>query len=526
MRSLKRTLGYGTSACWAAALLGSVFGCGQADPEMGKQVTLLAPAVTGSELVLVEPERSRSLWLGVGAGSPEAKVTERSVPEAPVLLEKRKGSDELLLLCQRPESENADSGGQLVVLGPDGIERSYELGARYNRITQSEDGRFAFLSTRQTESAGTLYFNPDDVSIVDLDADPGKNNPSQRTLSSGGETLSGTFVSPELEIAGKKRRLGVILFESRLSILDLSHPGRAEWTAKLAGPDATGGGVGLEQALFAGQSIYVRGRQARDVYVLGLGSKTPEGADGNDFGFSLNQPGAGQPTSDIELFEGQLLLATTYTTALLAMDLGSSKLTTIELGTRATSIVPFVTVEQDGTERSQALLFEPGQRVVSFLELSGLTERKERNLETVVLPDGIETVTELEDHRLLVTHSGTGLSVIDLLTRGVTLIKSPVHLSQGSVLVDAEHDRVWLAATEQSRVGFFDLEGLQPREVVLDAPLQFAGLVEGTEGHKLVLTHASAFGYLTIVDAEEPKRQTAVSLRGYLVDGILDRGDD
>jgi hypothetical protein len=319
----------------------------------------------------------------------------------------------------------------------------------------------------------------------------------------------------------------VVLFQSRLSLLDLSHPGRAEWTAKLAGADAAGGGIGLEQALFVAeeQSVYLRGRQARDVYVLGLTSKEPEGEDGNDFGILLNQLGAGQPTSDIELVAGSLLLATTYENTLLAIDTGSAKLVSITLAATATTIVPFVAQAEDGSERSEALLYASGQRVITFVSLEGLKERKERNLEAVTLPGGVESVTELDNNQLLITHSGSGLSVLDLDTRRVSPISSPVHLTTESVLVDADQGRVWLAAPDQVRVGSFDLLGLQPQQIKLDAAVQSARLVEGSGGHKLVIVHPSHLGYLTIVDAEEPKRETAVSLRGYLFDRVLDRGD-
>jgi hypothetical protein len=525
----KRAVGTGRGVLFAGAVLCCVAGCGDRDEGLAQSMELLAPAVVKRQLVLVAPEHGWSLWLNAGADTPKARVVERSVPRTPILVEKRRAADELLLLCRRPESDTTDFGGELVVLDADGIDRSYRLGARYNRMTQSDDGRFAFVSTTQgDESADTLYFNPDDVSIVDLDEEPGQNNPSQRTLSGDGEPLSQIFVSSDFEIGGEQRRLGVVLFQSRLSLLDLSHPGRAEWTAQLAGADAAGGGIGLEQVLFVAEehSIYLRGRQARDVYVLGLTSKEPEGENGNDFGILLNQLGAGQPISDLELVAADRLVATTYQNTLLVVDTGSAKLTSITLPAQATSILPFVAEAEGGSERSEVLLYAAGQRVITFVLLEGLQERKDRNLEAVTLPGGVESVTELDNNQLLITHTQTGLSVLDLNTRRVSPISSPVHLTKESVLVDADHGRIWLAAPGQNRVGSFDLSGLQPQQTKLDAVVQYARLVQGSDRHKLVIVHPSQLGYMTILDADKPERQTAVSLRGYLFDGVLDRGED
>ena len=296
-----------TSKVWAAAVMW-VAGCGGQREEVSTQLELLAPGVVEDQLVMVEGAGSRGYWHDVGSAEPQAKATQRSLPRTPILVQPRPGEQELVVLCQRPESEEEGPGGELVVLDAEGVDRSYELGTRYNRLIVSEDGQYAFLYTGTDAEQGSLFFNADDVSILDLSKSASaKDNPSQRTLSSGGEQLGKIVVSPEMELAGERRRLGVVLFQSRLSLLDLTHPGRPEWTAKLAAGQGDLSVVGLDQALFSEKTgrIYVRGTQSSDVYVLQLGENEGGAEGSNDFGFSLNQLGAGQPTSDIALFEGE-----------------------------------------------------------------------------------------------------------------------------------------------------------------------------------------------------------------------------
>ena len=507
-------------------LVSSTLGaCGGQAEEVEQPLRLLEPGVAGDQLVIVDQERSRAWWLGVGEAEPAVGVSAARLPPAPVLLTGRRDSAELLVLCQRPVEVEAGAPGALVVLAAEGVERSYELGTRYGRVIQSEDGQYAFLFAGTDDQGGGLLSNLNDVSIVDLEQKPGKSNPSQRTLSSLGESPNAVFVSPAMQVEAEQRRLAVVLFNTSLSVLDLNHLDRPEWAATLATS------VGLNEAVFSPTHprIYLRSQSAQDVYVLQLGPREGAEAGQNDFLPVLNQLGAGQAITDIALFNrgsAELLLATTVGAALLVIDAGSSTVTPVQLVEPATTIHLFGVASSGEEEPSQqALLYATGGSLVTFVNLANLQERKERNLESISLPDRIASVTPLRDNRLLVTHSSTGLSVLDLNLRTITRIASEVSLT-GAQKYDESLERVWLVPAQQERVGYLDLAGLQPREVHLDAAVQSAALVATRGNPKLVVTHNSSLGYVTILDASEPSRRSAVSLRGFLFDGVLDRGED
>ncbi|MBN1607087.1 MAG: hypothetical protein JW940_10675 [Polyangiaceae bacterium] len=520
MHSLGRTKWWVALLCWGVA-------CGERSADVHDSAEVMASAVVGDEMVFVRRDDSRGYWLALGGNSPKARVTERDLPREPLLTEQRRNSQELLLLCRRPANVEDGPEGVLVVLGAHGIDRSYKLGTGYNRLMQSEDGRYVFLSSIADSGSDTGYTNASDVSIVDLEAAQGSSNPMQRNLSNGAEALSAVFVSPEMRIGDEGRRLATVLFQSSLSILDLKHPDRREWTAKLASGGGESNSVGLRQAVFSPDTlrIYLRGAASSDVYLLQLRARTAPEAHGNDFDFSLNQLGVGEYTTDMELLrtqEGERLLATTVGPGLLVVNADSSTVTRVSLGRPATMIVPFAT----GDEAQHTLLLGEGEPVAAFVDLANLETRKDRNVEALTLPGSVASVTRLNGNRLLVTYQGTGLSVVDLESRTISSITSNSPLPSGATLVDSKRDRVWLVVRGESRVGFFDLDGMQPREVRLDATIASAGLVGGSKATKLAVLHPGLLGHVTLLDAQTPSRKTAQSLRGFMFDGILDRGED
>lgn len=518
----------GKTACWVAlSCLGVA--CGEQSDDVHESAVLMMPAVVADRLVSINQNDSHGYWLALGGSRPLARATERALPKKPILLEHRLDSQELLVLCQRPAGVDDGPEGMLVVLGPKGIDRRYELGTRYNKLIQSEDGRYVFLSSTAQASDDTSYYNPNDVSIIDLEKAPSSDNPRQRTLSSGAEALSAVFVSPPMRIGGETRRLAAVLFQSRLSLLDLNHPARRAWTAKLAAGSGASSTVGLKQAVFSQATlrVYLRGSVSSDVYVLQLAPRDAQDENENDFDFSLNQLGVGKATTAIELFpneDGELLLATTVGHELLVVSADTSTVTTVPIGRPATMILPFSTGDEEVSQH--AVLLKEGEPIVSFVDLRNVQARKDRNVEALTVPGNVATVTRLGDNRLLITHSTTGLSVIDLTDRTVSSIGSRTSLPPGATLVDAGRKRVWLVPRGESRVGYFDLDGMQPREIRLDSPVDSAALVGGPKVSKLVVVHPSLLGYVTLIDANEPSLKKARSLRGYLFDGILDRGED
>ncbi len=123
------------------------------------------PAALDEHVVWIDQANQQALLLNV-TSQKEVDVRRYSVPDNPVNLQRRSGHNELLLLAR---GEGPDDG-VLSVLGPQKVVREFHLGSRFDRIVQSSDGRFAFVSfSTSNDDEDSLLFNPNQVAIVDLE---------------------------------------------------------------------------------------------------------------------------------------------------------------------------------------------------------------------------------------------------------------------------------------------------------------------------------------------------------------------
>src|SRR5205823_2814044 len=125
------------------------------------------------ELVFVD-KNDRAFLLDVSGKelSPEAKVV--ALPHAPTLALRRNGTGrgEALVVTsgRRASSKQAAEPAVLAAIAHHGALRLYTLGSPFDRIEQSEDGRFALLFKH--DNADRLLDNPNEIAIVDLDKAP------------------------------------------------------------------------------------------------------------------------------------------------------------------------------------------------------------------------------------------------------------------------------------------------------------------------------------------------------------------
>jgi hypothetical protein len=204
------------------------------------------------------------------------------------------------------------------------------------------------------------------------------------------------------------------------------------------------------------------------------------------------------------------------------VDANSSQVTVVNLDVQADQILLFENAKlDDDVVATRALLYKNGSQNVAFVDLVDLEERRHRNVEVLQLDRPYGRVIKLDDGLVLLIHEGGGLSLLDLRQRTAQPIQSQANLVGA---IQAE-DKLWLAPVGESRVGFLDLASFHPNEVRLDASIEsFVFVPSDTRSH-LVVSHPSPVGYVTVLDAENPVAlDRAVSLRGFLLDGILEGG--
>lgn len=517
------------AASWFVVLL---IGCGDTGSLLSRPINLLPPAAVGRSIVFIDP--SQHVATIVDADDLTAEPTRITLPQQPQPLVPRPGSKEALVLCRGASDDprNEDEAAALVVLNETGEVRRYPLDTRFNAMTVSDDGDYAMLFFRDSDSSGSFVFNPNEVAVIDLTTDfVDETNPYSRTLRSFGNAPSQIVFSPELTIDDSPRRLAVVLFKTGVLLFDLDHLDRPEYTIELAtGTDRT---IDLAQVVFDSTlgRLYLRGDSSSDVYVLTLTATTPTDG-GNDFAPSLNQLGIGAVPIDMALYGSEVdrrLLAITAGSQAVVVDANTSRTTAIPLPVSATSVQIYsATSPSDPVEEERAVLYDAGGTSVMFLDLRDVEERRARNLETLSVGSTYNAATTLGPRLVLLTHTGTGLSLLNLEERTASPISSPQNLS--NAVSDTIARKLWLAPPGQTQLGFLDLaDDFHPGVVDLSRPItslvQIEG--EGPEPPLLAVIHKSTVGHITVLDRNKPTNLTlAHAARGFLLQNILDRAEE
>lgn len=520
-RQVYTTMRYSNTVLTQLALL--IFGasvttaCGDEKPRQ-QVVTFGNPAALDEHVVWLDTANDEALLLNVAAKDLVPEVSSYPAPENPVVLERRHGHNELLLLARGEGSGD----GVLSLLGPSKVGKTFHLGSRFDLITQSADGRYAFARfSAQNNDADSLLFNPNEVAIVDLDADADKAV-TLRSLRGFGKVPLGVAFSPEMEISGETRRLAVVLFDSHVSLLDLAHLDRPEYTVELS--QATS--IGLQQVRFSPeeQKIYLAGSNSNDVFVLSL---LPSGDNRvNDFEPSLNQLGAGARPLDMAIYEqdGNRRLLAVSGSAALIIESGSNRVTTVPLSSPASQVLlykgpaPF-----DDAEEQRALLYSQGSGQLTFLDLDQVEDRTTRNLETLPISGGLESLTPLDNNLVLLIRSN-GLGMLNLNGRSASELSSAVGLSQA--IPSPDMNRLWIRPEGRAALAYLDYsqDRSTPGQVSLESPIEQMLLFTQMKTPRVVLTHSNVSGSVTVLDATEPSDVTkAITLDGFFYANVFDQ---
>jgi hypothetical protein len=514
------------SSYLAVGLCLCALGCANQASEAPLVEITQTPVALDSQLVFVDSSRKHAHLFDVSAAQPSATTLNVDLPSGAGYSERRVGHDEALLLCAgRPDSADAKAEpAALVTIDGAGKTRTYELGmAPFDTLKQSDDGRYAILFRSGKDQSRTLN-NPNELVVVDLSKQPDDTGAvTHKTPDGLGHPLTQVIVSPALTILNEERRLLVLLSSAEVTLFDLTHLERRATIVQL---DDTRQ-LNPVQVLFGTTTptLYVRAQNSDNIFMFRFESHTPTEL-GNDFRPTINVLGAGSGPRDMALFgEGmdqRLLVVAVGSSQALVVDPSSSKTSALTLKAPAEHIALFNGPSpRDMQVRPRALLYAGDARnSVTFLDLNDLEKDPEDKVEMLTLDSAIAGVISLVDAHEMVFLHAKAITLLNLPKRTITLISSNSSLQGG--IFDAARRRLWIGAANQAHVSTLDLDTGLPNEVLLDASIH--GLVPMFAAKRVVVLHDSAIGYLTLLDSEKPTRDSALSVRGFFVSALFDRG--
>ena len=523
-------------AALAALALLSVTACTDRAEEFKLPMNVLPPVALDSALVFVDSSIQTTYVLDVT--QPESSPRKIAIGRGASTVARRNEHDEALVLCRGERGGvgiDPEPSSLTVVSGAAGaLPRTYVLGSPFNAIAQTPDGARAIVHFRTGEGLAGLLFNLNEIAIVDLDAPPSATNPVRRTVRSFGGVPSAVFFSPEMTLPEGPRTLAVILSDAYVTLIDVDNAERPEITVPLSLPEDPRA-VFPVQVLFDvdDPTIYVRGAASDDIFALRLQEVPAAERAGNDFRPSLTQLAVGSRPNDMALFDAgegrRLIVPSRASRNVSIVDARSSSVTTIALDVPADRVLVFdAAAPGDPTISPRALLFaaDGATTATSFVDLVQIEDRRGRNVETRAIGRPVLGALPLLDRGLIMLqHSSStgapGLSLLDLTARTSAPIYADVPLENARF--GAGETRLYVAPPDGVRLGFLDLGTFVPGELRLDAPIVAVLPLAGVP--IVAVVHPGFGGNITLVDARDPRRETARSIQGFLLSDLLARGD-
>ena len=511
-----------------------VLGCGGGRPDVwDRPREVYGPVPLKDAVAYVDTAREVVVMARVGTGTPE--LDEIPVGHRPRFAQPTPDGQRLIVLTRgleaRRQGERDEPPGLYVidVLDPAAPPVRFDLEAPFDRLAVTRDGRHVVAHFGPYAGTDQDFFrNPNELAVLDLDAPPGDDNPTFRTIRSFSTAPTGVVLSPPMVVPGDPdgtpRVFAFVLAPGTVTMLDVTRPKLREVSLRLT---TTGETVAAEELVFAPQAgaAFIRASGARDVLAVQLSYEAPRAdiPDDNDVRPSLAELGAGGRPADLAVFDGvdgvrRVVVATP----------GLSEVALIDTETAEVVRVPV----PDPVDRI-LLVPEDAPRVAVFASLSTRAPRLHvlplDQLTGSLFPARVETIpvgapifdavaVPGRDGILLVHDDArTVLGMLDVPTGTVAPIEGLGRLDAWTFTANGSH--LAGASLGIQRIGFLGLDDLHPTDLRLDAaPRAILALASGG----IWIDHGDRLGMATWLPSVEATRADAVVYEGFLAEGLFD----
>jgi hypothetical protein len=549
-----------------ALVFGATFlalaGCGDRAPIWDKPVGQTATVVgLRAAVALVDPPANRAVLL---VGGPDQSLERISVPVGHNVQRVEVSPDKrrlfVLAAGDVPRRSEKDELPSLTVVDQEQTggfkSRRYALATPASGLSVDPLGRWACVYAGTPSQAGAssaLPFveNPNEIVLVDLNRDPGQDNPIPRTLRSfGGKPQRFTFTAP-LQLPAGPRRLLLVESEQDVNILDLDHmtdaDGYPEVTVRLtsgassrqlppAGLVVDDGDAGNGEDARIG----IRTANDRNVFVVQLAAAPPEAGRTikTDFKPIVNMADVGGVPSDLAFVrtDGGVRLAAIVPATYSAVLVEPSTMVTsdpIKLAQpyQRISLVTELVGEPpggSGPNATVALLWNAGGSTsggLAFWALGKTTGQPYRSVEVVGLSGTVASLLDVPESNteLKILDASGGSAAFYVLNLKSRTASPLVSTGKPSLYVSPDGNRVWAYQPGTNKLASIDLKTLHPVPLVVEGPIHSVYDIERPAGGRsLVAVHNDGKGSLaaTVLDALAPDTALARHHSGLLLEGL------
>ncbi len=513
----KRNGTLGIALCCVALL----FGCEESGA-LDDVPASAPPLPLESALLYAHQEGARGeAWI-LDISGRKPKITVHGLSLGKVRSYPRPGSAgrEVVVLTQGTPSARGGKrrdavNSSLVVFDRDGERVRKELSGRFTDVTLSPDGRTAVV---HGHGEGTGVDVGNTVAFVDLE-DPNAA-PRNMALSDSSGRAMDSFAFPEP--GDGSRRLVLARGSDAFSVVELDHLERdpIEIPVKLPSDSRA---LSPGKILFRADEIFVQLENSSDILVLQLVPDESRGPEG--FRVAPLFLATGSNVRDFELIgEGgaERRLVALGQASVSMVDPVTGDASSVASNSRFVELLPFVGKSPvDDAPRERGLLVQTGGQAIGFVDFGALQSFGKQSVETLWLPNTIESVTQLAHHRLAVlVYKGEGIGLVDLERRKVTPIGTGAPVSSTLVDESAAQARLWFTSSD-GKVAWVDLLQLESHDIALAEPAQELLMLAGTP-RQLAAIHSSPGGFITLLDPEDPAQERIRELASFFYTDILD----
>lgn len=431
---------------------------------------------------------------------------------------------------ETPRRTTSDERAALSVIAS-GAERRFPLDTSFTAITLDPKGRYvALLPSSVATTSGAFVENPNQFTVVDLDAPAGQEISARTLRSFGGRIQRATFTEP-LTVGGEQKRFLVLETDEDISLLDLGHlhdgaAGRPEVTVRLTsgttGRVVTPAGIVFDDgdpARNDDATIAVRPQNDSNVVILTVAPGSTEDA-ANDFSVRVNLVDAGGIVSDLAYVK------TDAGRRLAALVPSTKRGVLIEQETSATTEIAFpdgysrIALIGGDTTVDTAVLYGATSGI-AFWALGQTGTTPYRSIETLAMPGGASTLLDVPeahgDIKIISPQSRSGFFVLNLRTKTAAPLTTS---SAASLHVAPTTERVWAYTPGTTNIAQLSLTSLSPVVVPLPKSADAVFEVITATGPSLLAVSANGAGTAMIVDANAPQDSGITLYEGLLLEGL------